>query len=232
MMSDQWKQKLLKAGSIGIGCLLIGLLGLFFWNYGPEIWAIFTGGNVEADLEAFVRSLGPMGIVAIVIFQFFQIVVAFLPGEPIELASGLLYGGFLGAILCLAGSLVGTAAVYWAVKKLGHNFIAAFQDEKKVHRFKAFQYAKNAEVLAFILYLIPGIPKDFISFVAPLTPMKPGRFLLISILGRAPGMFITTYAGMSLANGNWKLAVVLYGILTLGAVAGCIYYRRISAREQ
>lgn len=231
MMSDHRIRKLIRLCGFLMGGLLIGAVALFFWRYWPEIWGIFTGGNVEQDLEVFVESLGSWGAAAILIFQFFQIFLAFLPGEPIELSAGVLYGGFWGAILCLLGSAAGTALVFFLVKRLGRNFIAAFQDENKVHRFKVFQQAKNAELLAFILYLIPAIPKDFLSFVAPFTPIKPIRFVVISTLGRAPGMFITSYAGRSLAAGNWQLAVVLYGILAVGALVGCIYYRRISAEQ-
>ena len=86
--------------------------------------------------------------------------------------------------------------------------------------------------MTFILFLIPGLPKDFFTFIAPLTPISIHRFVLISTLGRAPGMLITTYAGVSLLEGNYLLAVALYGVLGLCALIGVIFYRRMVKEEK
>lgn len=212
------------------GCLAV-LVGWFFFQYGRDIWHIFLSDNPSGEMEAFIQSLGGWGALVLVLLQTLQIAVAFLPGEPVELASGILYGGFWGSVLCLTGVLIGSALVYYAVAKLGRGVIDAFHDGKSMQRFKrikAFQEERSAEAVTFFLFLIPGIPKDFLTFVAPLTPMKPLRFLVISTLARAPGMFITTYAGQSILAGSFATAALLYGILFVGAVVGYFFYRRIT----
>lgn len=201
----------------------------FLARYGRELVDIFLCDDPSAAMKAFLGDLGGWGALALVLLQTLQIAVAFLPGEPVELAAGMLFGGFWGSILCLTGVLLGSMLVYFGVSRLGEGMITAFHDSKKLERFRqlrAFQDARSAEWLTFILFLVPGIPKDFLTFVAPLTPMKPWRFLVISILGRAPGMFITTYAGYHFLAGTWQMSVLLYGILLVGAVVGLLFYRK------
>ena len=186
-------------------------------------------------LQEFIGGFGVWGALILILFQVGQIAIAFLPGEPIELASGMMYGGILGALLCLIGVLIGTYLVFFVVQKLGSGVIAAFHDEskvKKINKLSVFRYSRNAELMTFILFLIPGLPKDFFTFIAPLTPISIHRFVLISPLGRAPGMLITTYAGVSLLEGNYLLAVALYGVLGLCALIGVIFYRRMVKEEK
>lgn len=231
MQSSDKTKKLIRCTAWAITGCLAGLLIWFFTLYGRDIWNIFLSDNPSAAMEAFIRSLGGWGPFVLVLLQTLQIAIAFLPGEPVELAAGILYGGFWGAILCLVGVLIGSALVYWLVAKLGKNAIDAFHDGKSMRKFNsipAFKQEKSAEILTFLLFLIPGIPKDFLTFAAPLTPMKPLRFLLISTAARAPGMFITTFAGESLLAGNFWMAAGLYGILFVGAVIGFFFYRRVT----
>lgn len=217
-----------------VAVLMVVFLSGFIWYHWDTLVAIFRSENSAAKLQEFIGSFGLWGALLLILFQTCQIVIAFLPGEPIELASGMMFGGIGGAFLCLIGVLIGTYLVFFAVQKLGSGVITAFHDEKKVkkiNRLAVFQYAKNAELLTFILFLIPGLPKDFFTFLAPLTPINIHRFVLISTLGRAPGMLITTYAGVSILEGNYLLAVILYGFLGLCALIGLIFYRKMTREE-
>lgn len=218
-----------------IAAVMVLFLGGFIWYHWDSLYAIFQSENAAAMLQEFIGGFGVWGALILILFQVGQIAIAFLPGEPIELASGMMYGGILGALLCLIGVLIGTYLVFFVVQKLGSGVIAAFHDEskvKKINKLSVFRYSRNAELMTFILFLIPGLPKDFFTFIAPLTPISIHRFVLISTLGRAPGMLITTYAGISLLEGNYLLAVALYGVLGLCALIGVIFYRRMVKEEK
>ncbi len=219
----------------GIIILMALFLTGFLWIHWEALCHVFTSGDPSAAMRDFIAGFGVWGALILVLFQTLQIVVAILPGEPIELAAGMMYGGFPGALLCLAGVLLGTYTVFFAVQKLGSGLIAAFHGEsrlKRLHNLRVFRYEKNAELLTFILFLIPGLPKDFFTFVAPLTPIGIHRFVLISTLARAPGMLITTYAGKSLLEGNLVLAGCLYGLLGLSALISLLFYRQLLKRER
>lgn len=234
MKKSEKTKKLIRWLAIIVSVLAVLLIGAFLFQYGPTLWRIFRSERSTEAMRDFISGLGGWGAAALILLQAVQIAFAFLPGEPIELSAGILYGGIIGSVLCLAGVLIGSAAVYFAVAKLGHNLIDAFHDGqslKKFHRIKAFREEKSAEILTFFLFLIPGIPKDFLTFMAPLTPMKPLRFLVISTAARAPGMLITTFAGQSILVGDYTVAAILYGILVVGAVAGWFYYRHMTKKQ-
>ena len=225
------KENIYKVCGYGAAAIFIFIIAYFLVQYWPELLAVLKSDDRTEAMREFVASLGAYGACAIVLLQAIQIAVAFLPGEPVELASGMLYGGFFGSLLCLSGAFLGTAAIYYGVKRVGRKALNRFK-EKDVHRFHFFENAKKAETLTAILFLIPVVPKDFLAFVAPFTPMKPLRFLLISVLARAPGMFITTYAGKSILSGDLTVAIVLYGILGIGALIGCLYYKKLTQEEK
>ena len=91
-----------------------------------------------------------------------------------------------------------------------------FCDEEKVAKIensKLFQNPKKIEFIMLILFLIPGTPKDLLVYVAGLLPIKPLRFIIISTFARFPSVITSTLAGERLAVGDWKMGIVLYGII-------------------
>ncbi len=225
------KETVYKVCGYAAAAVFISIIVYFLIQYWPELIAVLKSEDRAEAMREFVASLGVFGACAIVLLQAIQIAVAFLPGEPVELASGMLYGGFFGSLLCLAGAFIGTTVIYYGVKRIGRKALNRFK-EKDVHRFHFFEDAKRAETLTAILFLIPVVPKDFLAFVAPFTPMKPIRFLVISVLARTPGMLITTYAGKSILAGDLTIAILLYGILGIGALIGCFYYKKLTDDEK
>ena len=97
-----------------------------------------------------------------------------------------------------------------------------FCDEKKIEKIensKLFQNPKKIELIMLILFLIPGTPKDLLTYIGGLLPIKPIHFILISTLARIPSVISSTLAGESLAVGDWKMGVILYGaVLAIVAV--------------
>ena len=65
-----------------------------------------------------------------------QIFLAFLPGEPLELASGYIFGSFQGTIVCLIGSMIGTIIVYYLARIFQHSIIDKMFDQSKVAEVK------------------------------------------------------------------------------------------------
>ena len=113
----------------GIIALMAIFIAGFLFTHWDTLFAIFTSKDPAAGLEKSLAGFGVWGALVLGLFQTLQIAVAFLPGEPIDLVSGMMYGGFGGALLCLIGVLIGTYAVFFAVQKLGSGLIAAFHDK-------------------------------------------------------------------------------------------------------
>lgn len=184
-------------------------------------WLTTEAGRLAIKQKADL--FGPLGWVLFLGLQLLQVIVAFIPGEPIEILSGVLFGAFGGMFLCLIGIMLGTIAVYYLVKAVGKPLVFAFVPEEKFEHFKIFQDEKKLEILIFILFLIPGTPKDTLTYIVPLTKVKPLKFFLLSTLARIPSVIGSTIIGRSIGNGNWFLAVWVFVIAAAIGLVGIFF---------
>lgn len=166
-----------------------------------------------------ISNSGLYGVMLLFLIQVAQIFLFILPGEPIEIISGMCYGGFCGTIFIMISSALISILIFSLVKKYGKQFIYDFCDEEKVKKFennKLFQNPKKIELIIFLLFVIPGTPKDFLTYVAGLCPIKMSRFVFISTIARIPSIVTSTLAGAHIATGNWKNAIIIYaGIVAI-----------------
>ncbi len=169
-----------------------------------------------------VNNSGILGLLSLFGLQVAQIFLVVIPGEPIEILAGMCYGGLWGTVFILASVLIISTVIFFMVRKLGRKFVCDFCDEKKIEKIensKLFQNPKKIELIMLILFLIPGTPKDLLTYIGGLLPIKPSHFILISTLARIPSVISSTLAGESLAVGDWKMGVILYGaVLAIVAV--------------
>lgn len=160
-----------------------------------------------------------------------QVIVAFIPGEPIELAAGYAFGFVEGTLLTLAGSLVGSLLIFLMVRRFGVKLVEVFFPMEKINRFSFLKNPKKTKTLAFILMLIPGTPKDFLSYFAGLTNLNLKTWLLIVAVGRLPSLITSTATGAAAGERNYILSAVMLGITGLLTVAGIVYYRIICKKQ-
>lgn len=124
-----------------------------------------------------------------------------------------------------AGAFLSSCAIFFAVRKFGRSFIYSFISKEKIEKLeksKLFSNPKRIDTILFILFFIPGTPKDLFVYIAGLLPIKPVRFLIISTFARFPSIISSTIAGSSLVSGNWTMIVITYGVTFL--LAGVIAY--------
>ena len=163
-----------------------------------------------------VNESGFIGLAMLFGLQLAQIFLIILPGEPIEILAGMCYGSFWGTIFIMLSACIISTSIFTTVRKFGRKFVYDFCDEEKVAKIensKLFQNPKKFEFIMLILFLIPGTPKDLLVYVAGLLPIKPLRFIIISTFARFPSVITSTLAGERLAVGDWKMGIVLYGII-------------------
>lgn len=169
-----------------------------------------------------VDNLGIMGLLLLFGLQVAQVFLIIVPGEPIEILSGMCYGGLWGTVFIMVSVSIISIAIYFLVRKFGRKFVYDFCDEKKIEKIessKLFHNPKKIELIMLILFLIPGTPKDLLVYVAGLLPIKPLKFILISTFARFPSVITSTLAGDRLALGDWKMSILLYvGILIFVAI--------------
>lgn len=215
--------------------VLIGLVtaasitALLCWEYLPGLLAWLADARaVRAFVSdhAFVSRLVMLGI------NIVQVLLAFLPGEPVELASGYAFGFWEGTALCLVASGLATSMIYWATRRWGWKLVGLFFDRSLFDRFSWLKSAKRLELIMFIVFLIPGTPKDFLTYFAGLTNMRFPPVVLIATFGRIPSIVTSTIAASAVGSGNWPLvACTLVASAFLLAVGG-LMYRRLRSRTR
>ena len=209
--------------------VLIGLVtaatvtALLCWEYLPGLLTWLADARaVRAFVSdhAFVSRLAMLGI------NIVQVLLAFLPGEPVELASGYAFGFWEGTALCLVASGLATSAIYWATRRWGWKLVGLFFDRSLFDRFSWLKSAKRLELIMLIVFLIPGTPKDFLTYFAGLTNMRFLPVVLIATFGRIPSIVTSTITASAVGSGNWPLvACTLVASAFLLAVGGLMYRR-------
>ena len=203
--------------------VLIAVIVALAW---PYITDVFSEGGVDRLVER-VQNAGPAGVLILLGMQFLQIVVAFIPGEVVQLAAGLMYGPWLGTLFILIGCVISSTVIYQLVHKLGAPFVQGMVSTEHLERFKKFEETGKLDIIVFVLFLIPGMPKDVFTYLVPLTDMDYKRFIVLTTIGRIPGVLGSTYAAAGFANGEFIGPIVVLAVLAIIAVVAIVFRDKI-----
>lgn len=179
-----------------------------------------------------VQGCGLWARLAFVGMMALQVVVAFIPGEPLEIAAGYAFGAAEGTVLCLLGALAGGVAVFLFVKRFGMRFVGLFFPEEKIKSLRFLQDERRLNLVAYILFLIPGTPKDLMTYVVGLTPMGLSFWIFLTLTARIPSVVTSTIGGDALGSANYTAAVWVFVVTALLSGAGLLAYRKITKRRQ
>ena len=213
------------AATLAVVCAL----GAAAIAYGPELFAFFADGP---RLQAWVDAQGAFAPVAMVALITVQIVVAVLPGEPLELGAGYAFGFWEGTALCLVAGLIGAIIVVALVRTLGMRAIELFFPREKIDSMKWLQDSARFELLMFLCFLIPGTPKDIMTYIAGLTKCPLWRIALIATVGRIPSIVSSTMAAGFAAEGNWMATAAVVALTVVFVIAGVGVYALIMRRAR
>lgn len=183
----------------------------------PFISSLRTDEGMESVKETLNRYGGPVSVLIFTAIQALQVIIAIVP--PIQIVGGLLFGWFFGAILSFAGVVLGSLVIFLLVKKIGTPIVEAFVDEKQLKKFKFLQDERKLTGILIVLYLIPGIPKDVLTYIVPLTKVSTKDFFMYVMPCRLPAIIMSTVLGSNVGSGNFKIAI---GIVAAFMVIGII----------
>lgn len=195
----------------------------------PSMISLKDASTREA-LQDYIHQKGAWGVVILLGIQVTQVIIAFIPGEVIEVISGLLYGTFYGYVICTVGMLIGTVIIFYTVRALGFSYINSTLGEKKLSKYKFLHDTKKLELVIFLLFFIPGTPKDLLTYFIPFTKIKPSTFFIINTVARIPSILSSTYAGASISQGKWLQTVIVFAIIGIVGIVGIMLNERFIAR--
>lgn len=209
-------------GLIAFFALMV-IVVILIW---PYIHEVFEPGGLSRVIDD-VRNAGPLGFLILLAMQFMQIVVAFIPGEVVQMAAGMMYGPWLGAAVILLGCIISSAFVFAVVHRLGAPFVRDMVPTKYLDKFNAFEESGKLSIVVFILFLIPAMPKDTFTYLVPLTNMRMRDFLILSNVGRIPGIVISTYAANGLVDGNITQSIIIFAVVAVIAIVAIVFRDKI-----
>lgn len=209
-------------GLIAFLALMVVIMVLLW----PYIHEVFEPGGLSRVIDD-VRNAGPLGFLILLAMQFMQIVVAFIPGEVVQMAAGMMYGPWLGAAVILLGCIISSAFVFVVVHRLGAPFVQDMVPTKYLDKFRAFEESGKLSIVVFILFLIPAMPKDTFTYLVPLTNMRMRDFLILSNVGRIPGIVISTYAANGLVDGNITQSLIIFAVVAVIAIVAIVFRDKI-----
>ena len=211
--------------SILSGVVILIFFGLISWFIGRPMIKFIREPEQFRD---WVDGHGIWGKIIFIGMVIIQVMLAFIPGEPLEFGAGYAFGAAEGAILCEIGALLGGIIVFQLVRKLGVRFVEIFFPIEKIRSMRFLSDTKKRDLLTFIVMFIPGTPKDLICYFVGLTDMPLVTWICICAVARIPSIVTSTIAGSALGKQNFITAIVVSAVTLAVSAVGLLIYRQIS----
>ncbi len=199
-------------------------LAVEFWD---PLWAwlspYYDFITDKDQVKAAIKAAGPLAPFLFIALQSFQVILAPIPGEATGFIGGYLFGVPLGLLYSTIGLTLGSLAAFLLGHWLGKRYVTRVVSPETLQRFD-FLMERQGALVAFILFLIPGFPKDYLSLILGLSPMDLRVFLVVCTIGRLPGTLMLTLQGAQVYQGNYWNSIILVGACLV--LAGLAYYFR------
>ena len=208
---------------LGLGLFLV-LFVLVAWYAGRPLVAF------ASEPERFQQWVDSQGLLAPVLFVgmvILQVVVAVIPGEPLEIAAGYAFGALEGTILCVLGTLIGGVLVFLLVRRFGAQAVEVFFDLEKFRSLRFFQDRRRLTFWVFLVFFLPGTPKDVLCYFVGLTDMRLRTWILVSAVARIPSIITSTVGGSALGMGEYAFAAIATLDRVFISGLGLLAYRAI-----
>lgn len=186
----------------------------------------------DTEFRDYIQSFGVLSWVVLLIIQFLQVFIALIPGELVETAAGFAFGPLWGTVICYLGVALASTLVFLLTRKYGIRLVELFVSREKINELRFLNTERKRNLLIFLLFFIPGTPKDLLTYFVGLTDIRLGSFLMLSLIARFPSVISSTAGGHLLGEGNYVGAIWLYAITGAVSLAGLAAYNFYLKRKK
>ncbi len=211
---------------IGISSIVIFIVFSLCMLIFIGIPIVKTAQNPE-EFRAWIDSMGVWGKLGYVGICFLQVLVAIIPGGPIEVAGGYAFGHAEATVLSTIGLGLGSLTVFLLVRAFGMKLLEIFFNKEKIEELTFLKTSGKRDLLILLLFLIPGTPKDLLCFFCGLTDMPLWVFTLIAVLGRIPAAWISSIGGSAVGEKSYTIAIIIVVMIVLCTLCGILAYKKI-----
>jgi uncharacterized membrane protein YdjX (TVP38/TMEM64 family) len=214
----------------GVICFLGGLFVFAFYWYHSQLWIqavkLWNLFQNRHQLTKALKSFGRCSPLIFILLQILQVVIAPIPGEAIEFWGGYVFGVWAGMFYSTIGLLLGSWLAFGIARIFEKQAIEKFVSPELRKKFD-YLIGHEGVILSFLLFLIPGFPKDTLCYILGLTPMHLGIFLILSTIGRIPGTLLAILQGAKVYQHQYKIFLILLGVSALVVLVFSIYHEQI-----
>ena len=203
--------------------LLLFIAGSTLILYATGLISFFLN---KEKMTIFLDSLGPLSFIGFIFLQASQVIISPIPGEVTGIIGGFLYGKFLGILLSTIGLTIGSWTAFSLSRWLGGPFVEKFVRKETMSRYDYLLHHKGA-FLVFLLFLIPGFPKDLLCYILGLGHLSTKEFLVISTVGRFMGTVLLTLGGDYIRHHQYYRFSALLGIAIIFLFLSLVYRDKI-----
>ncbi len=214
-----------KAAVLGILTVLVAIMALIVVKF---VMPVIRLADDPDEFRSFIESRGAWGIALFVMITALQVIVAVIPAGPLEVAAGYCFGPVKGALIVDLGMAIGSMTVFCLVKRFGMPLIELFFSKEKIESLKFLRNGKRTKLIVFMLYLIPGAPKDLLTYGVGLTDIGIISMLFITTAGRFPTILLTTLGGDVLEEQRYGVFAAVLAVMVVLSSIGAIIYRKLS----
>ncbi|MCL2437291.1 MAG: VTT domain-containing protein [Clostridiales bacterium] len=183
------------------------------------------------EVRDFLLRYELVSILVYVAFPIFHVVIAVIPGPPFHIASGFVFGFWLGYVLTMTGILIGSTITFYLSRKLGKDAMYLFFGEEKFTKFINLVNSKKGLIAIFLIYLIPGVPlKEGLGYVVGLSKIKLLPFLLLVLIGRTPAVMVSILIGTMYDHESYTGIIILASIVMILFALAAVYYKKVMKR--
>lgn len=218
------KKTILKAVLLAV--LFIAVIGGITLVLLPYIRKL-SEPEYQAAIQNWIDNMGFAGVLILLGAQMLQVIIAFIPGEPFELLSGALYGSVGGLAICLIGCIAASSLIFILSRKAGKKLLYRIFGKEKIQGWKWLQSSQKVDLVIFVLFFIPGTPKDLLTYIVGITNITLGKFLTLSTIARIPSVISSTMIGASVRQGNASTALIVFIITGVVGIGGILFKDKI-----
>lgn len=218
------RRKILAGISLAVVLLLVVALTLFVSHW--------LRSFSQDDFRDYIQSFGPLGWLVLLGLQFLQVFIALIPGELLETAAGYAFGPWLGTAICYVGVGLASSLIFALTRRYGVKLVEIFVARERINELRFLNTERKRNNLIFLLYFIPGTPKDLLTYFVGLTDIKLSTFLVLSMIARIPSVISSTFGGHLLGEERYTGAIILYGITGLVSALGLWGYNVYLKKKQ
>lgn len=205
--------------------IVLGLIVIVTITIGFSIPFINHIDNPDR-LRILLESYKGFAPIMFILLTIIQVLIPFIPGEPFELLAGYLFGSIKGALICLISSSIASIVIILLVRKYGTRLVHVFFKEKE-HKKLDFLKTKKAFFIYSLLFILPGTPKDLLCYVGGLAKFDLIPLIIVTTLGRIPGIITSTIPADVLGDKNYLSATMIYGATIVISLISLYVYKKI-----